>query len=103
MSHDHADIDKHVRTYMIVFASLLVLTVATVGAYYIHLPVGPAIALALLIATVKASLVACFFMHLISEKSLIYWVLAMTFFFFLALIFLPLWTEGDGIATGAAR
>ena len=33
MSDDHAaHIDKHVKIYMIVFASLLVLTVATVGA-----------------------------------------------------------------------
>ena len=33
---------------------------------------------ALLVATIKGSLVACYFMHLISEKKLIYAVLALT-------------------------
>ena len=50
MSHD-IDIDKQVRTYMWVFAALLVGTVITVGASYIELSEGPAIALALLIAS----------------------------------------------------
>jgi len=37
---------------------------------------------ALLVATVKGGLVAAFFMHLISEKKLIYGILALTLFFF---------------------
>ena len=37
-----------------------------------------AIAVALFVATIKGSLVACYFMHLISEKKLIYAVLALT-------------------------
>ena len=37
-----------------------------------------AIAVALFIATIKGSLVACYFMHLISEKKLIYVVLGIT-------------------------
>lgn len=95
MSDDHAaNIDRHVRTYMLVFASLLVLTVATVGAYYLHIGHVPAIMLALFIATIKGSLVACFFMHLISEKKLIYWVLVLTVVLFLHLLFLPLLTSG---------
>ena len=94
MSEDHAaHIDKHVRTYMIVFGSLIVLTIATVGAYYLHLGHVSAILLALFIATVKGSLVACFFMHLISEKKLIYWVLILTVVFFAALLALPVLTS----------
>jgi cytochrome c oxidase subunit 4 len=79
MSDDHAvDIDKHVRTYVLVFVALAVLTVITVAVAGIELgPVG-AVALALFIATVKASLVACYFMHLLSEKKMILWILAMT-------------------------
>jgi cytochrome c oxidase subunit 4 len=93
MSDHAADIDRHVRTYILVFASLLVLTGVTVGIYYLHLSPGPAIALALLVATVKGSLVACFFMHLISEKKLIFWVLLLTVAFFFVLLLLPMWTS----------
>jgi len=40
--------------------------------------------------------VACYFMHLISEKKLIYAVLALTAFFFVALLALPIFTVSDG-------
>ena len=61
MSDDHAlDIDRHVRTYIIVFVSLMLLTVVTVAAnFMLHLSVGATIALALFIASIKGSLVAC--------------------------------------------
>jgi cytochrome c oxidase subunit 4 len=94
MSDNHAvDIDKHVRVYMIVFASLAVLTVVTVGVYY--LPLGPtaSIALALVIATIKGALVACYFMHLISEKKFVYLLLIMTGIFFITLLVLPALTS----------
>jgi cytochrome c oxidase subunit IV len=45
---------------------------------------------------VKGSLVACYFMHLISEKKLIYAVLVLTVAFFIALLFLPILTVHDG-------
>ena len=91
---DHAvDIDKHVRTYLVVFAALMVLTVVTVAVYYLDLSVPMAITVALIIATVKGSLVACYFMHLISEKKLILWVLLMTAAFFVTLLFLPVLTS----------
>jgi cytochrome c oxidase subunit IV len=51
---------------------------------------------ALIVATIKGSLVACYFMHLISEKKLIYAVLGLTIFFFIALMALPVITFGDG-------
>ena len=47
-----------------------------------------AVTVALFIATIKGSLVACYFMHLISEKKLIY-VASVTAFMFLALLALP--------------
>ena len=99
MSDDHAvDIDRHVKTYIIVFLSLMVLTVVTVAAnFMLHLSVGATIALALFIASVKASLVACYFMHLISERKLIYWVLAFTVFNFLGMLLIPILTESDKI------
>lgn len=56
----------------------MVLTVVTVLVSYVHLSPAPAIALGLAIATVKASLVAAFFMHLKGERVLIYGLLAAT-------------------------
>ena len=96
-AHDPAEIDRHVRTYIIVFASLLVLTVITVAVSYLHLNVKAAVAVALMIASLKASLVALFFMHLISERQAILWILALTGFFAIALLLLPVITNSDHI------
>jgi cytochrome c oxidase subunit 4 len=97
MSHDAAEIDKHVRTYMIVFASLMALTLVTVAISYLDLGVVGGIGLALLIATVKGTLVACFFMHLIDERKFIYTVLAFTVIFFLAVLLLPVITQVNSV------
>jgi len=94
--HDAADIDRHVRIYITVFVALLVLTMVTVAVSYLHLSVPLAVTVALLVATVKGSLVACYFMHLISEKKLIYAVLGLTAFFFAVLLALPVLTHTDG-------
>jgi caa(3)-type oxidase subunit IV len=48
------------------------------------------VTIALFVAVIKASLVACYFMHLISEKKMIYIILAFTVFFFVALLALTL-------------
>ena len=95
MSDDHAvDIDRHVRTYLLVFFSLMVLTALTVAAWYsLELGVAATIAIALFIATIKGSLVACFFMHLISEKKLILYVLILAVAFFFVLLLVPMWTS----------
>jgi cytochrome c oxidase subunit 4 len=91
-----ADIDKHVRIYITVFVSLMVLTIVTVAISRFHLPVHIAVTIALLVAMIKGSLVACYFMHLISEKKLIYAVLGLTGAFFLVLLFLPVLTHSNG-------
>ena len=83
------DVKKHVRIYIMVFVALMFLTLVTVTVSYLHLSVAVAITVALIIATVKASLVASYFMHLISEKKLIYATLILTALFFVALMFLP--------------
>lgn len=93
--HTAEEIKKSVRTYMVVFAALAGLTLLTVAASYLDLPTGPTIALALVIATVKGSLVAMFFMHLIDERKAIYWILALTVVFFVVLMFLPIGTVSD--------
>jgi cytochrome c oxidase subunit 4 len=94
---DHAaDIDRHVRVYITVFVALMALTIITVAISRVHLPVPIAVTVALLVATVKGGLVACYFMHLISEKKLIYAVLVLTAVFFVALLALPAFTHSNG-------
>jgi cytochrome c oxidase subunit 4 len=76
----------------------MALTIITVTVSYLDLPTPGAIALALTIAGIKGSLVAAYFMHLISERKLIYVVLAFTLIFFLAVLFGPLLTNLDEIS-----
>jgi cytochrome c oxidase subunit 4 len=97
MSEQSAEhFSEHIRRYLYVFYALLFGTVITVAASYI--PFGNReinIAVALFIAICKASLVACYFMHLISERKMIYFIMAFTAFFFTGLMFLTLWSFGD--------
>jgi cytochrome c oxidase subunit IV len=93
--HDHGHdnspeaIRKEVRKYLIVLGALATLTLITVAIAQLHLPTHEAIALALVVATIKGSLVAAFFMHLLSERKLIYAVLVLTVFFFSVLMWGP--------------
>lgn len=73
-AHD-AEHDAHrpnVKVYIAVFAALMVLTCVTVLISKFHLPRPQAIALGLLVASVKAALVAGIFMHLWGENKLIH-------------------------------
>jgi cytochrome c oxidase subunit 4 len=88
--HSAEDIKKETRVYILVFVALAALTLVTVGISYLDLGVGAGIALALFIAAIKGSLVAAYFMHLLSERKLIYAVLILTLVFFVGLLFLPL-------------
>jgi len=70
MSHAHHAAPDHVphvtplSTYMKTFGTLMVLTIITVGVSYINLGTTVNLAIAVIIATIKASTVAAFFMHL---------------------------------------
>lgn len=101
MSDSHAhDIKKHVKIYILIFVSLLFGTILTVGMYYVHFEnMTTTITVALFIATVKALLVAGFFMHLISEKKAIYSTLAVTVFFFAGMMYLTIWAK-DQVPSG---
>jgi cytochrome c oxidase subunit 4 len=93
---DSHDISKQVKVYLAVFGALLVGTVLTVAMYYVHFEsVAVTVTIALVIATIKASLVGAYFMHLISEKTTIYAVMVTTVFFFAALMGLTLFSMGD--------
>lgn len=103
MSDHTDDISKHIRGYLIIGGTLIVGTVLTVLASYIDLGHHWNIVLALIIATVKASLVALYFMHLISEKQMIYTVLGFTAFFFVGLMFITIAAYNDHPALTTTR
>lgn len=67
--------------YFAVFGALLVLTVITVGVSLLGLPPTESFIVAMLVAIVKASVVALWFMHLISEKRFYSFILLSTVFF----------------------
>ena len=92
VSHDeHAahDVAKHIRAYLMVGGTLLLFTGITVALSYINFGTQKAnVAVAMLVATFKAGLVAAIFMHLSSEKRMIYRILIFTFFFVFGLFWL---------------
>src|SRR5262245_42997400 len=94
---EHPDhFSHHVKRYLFVFYALLFGTLITVGASYI--PFGHHalnVGVALVIACAKAFLVAGYFMHLVSERKMIYGIMAFTAFFFIGLMFLILWSFKD--------
>ena len=90
------NMSHHIANYRKVFIYLLIGTALTVGASYLDFNVDDSIAgaifVGLIIASVKGYLVAANFMHLNSEKKLIYWILILTIFFLIVLLFIPvLW------------
>ena len=96
MGDSHADISKHVRSYIKVFVALAVLTVVTVAVSKIPFPGAGNVIVALLIALGKASLVAAIFMHLKWEKSpSVWWVLICCALFFVVLMLVPVLTVND--------
>ena len=89
----------HISNYRKVLILLLIGTVLTVGASYLEFNVPNSIAgaifVGLTIASIKGYLVAANFMHLNSEKKIIYWILLLTVFFLVLLLFIPLLWDVD--------
>jgi cytochrome c oxidase subunit IV len=95
-AQDHDHVAEHVRRYLYVFYALLFGTLITVGASYI--PFGNHafnIAVALFIACGKAFLVGGYFMHLLSERKMIYGLMGFTVFFFAGLMILTVCSFAD--------
>ncbi len=95
-AHPADHFSHHVRRYLFVFYALLFGTLVTVGASYI--PFGNHainIGVALFIACGKASLVAGYFMHLISERKMIYGIMGFTAVFFVGLMALTIMSFSD--------
>ena len=97
-------VQQHVMRYVLVGAILLFFTGLTVALSYVdfggffswlfHIHIAPShggqlnIAVAMIVATIKVSLVVLVFMHLAAEKRLIYRILIFTIVFVLGLFWL---------------
>ena len=74
-SHGSAHHIMPLKMYFSVFGALLVLTVATIGVSHLALPEPWAIIVAMIVALMKATLVAAFFMHLKYEEQFFTFIL----------------------------
>jgi cytochrome c oxidase subunit 4 len=101
MHSDSEQVRKSVRSYMIVFAMLMVFTILTVAVARLSFAVPVAIAVALVIAGMKGAMVAGVFMHLSHEKRWVYGTLVLTVIFFAVLLLLPVITFLDTTASGS--
>ena len=99
MHSDPEAIRKSVRSYITVFAMLMLFTVITVAASRLHFGVAIAVTIALVIATMKGSMVVGVFMHLSHERKWIYGALVLTVIGFLVLMSVPMFTVIDTIGT----
>lgn len=101
MASSPEEIRKHQKLYLLIGCILLIFTVVTVMMTKFDLGtpgVGPLdIFVGLLIATFKSSLVALIFMHLSSEKGLIYKFLLFTIIFFAGMMTLFVLAKLDPI------
>jgi cytochrome c oxidase subunit 4 len=89
-AHEQEHLRSHVKFYWMIFWALIAGTILTVGVpYLIHFDNHVYnVILGLAIATVKATLVCLFFMHLSAEKNLIYLMIALAVFGALSLFIL---------------
>jgi cytochrome c oxidase subunit 4 len=81
--NDEAGVAHGSAVYVKTLVALLMLTALTIGAAYVNLGNGNVV-VALIIATIKASLVVLFFMHLRWDKP-VYGIVAMAGFLFLGI------------------
>ena len=87
---------QQIKNYVIIFGLLMILTVVTVLLSRLQVQVGFGVALALIVAGIKGSLVAGIFMHMFSEKiSVVNLVLIFSGIFFLVMIGLILFGYFD--------
>ncbi len=95
-SHSPEEIKRHMKFYVGIFVALLVGTLLTVWLYTIYFEqFWKTVTVALIVASIKATLVAAFFMHLSNEKKTIYRFMLVTLFFFAGMMGLTLWAFAD--------
>jgi len=95
--HEHAvDFKSYLRRCLYIFIAVLcAISLMICASYLPHYNWTVKVTLILAIACVNAFLVAGFLMHLLSEKKLIYTLLAFTVFFFAGLMGLTIYAMQD--------
>ena len=95
--HEHpVDFGLYLRRCIYVFVAVVcAVSLMLVASYLPHFGWPAKVAMILAIACTNAFVVAGFLMHLISEKKMIYTLLAFTTFFFAGLIGLTVWAMQD--------
>ena len=101
MKNSISNSDKNLssRKYILVFISLLLLTVLTVALSYLKHTLMLTIIIAFTIALFKGGLIVRYFMRLINEKPVIFWLLFLTFIFLFAILFLTFFEQQNQVNT----
>jgi len=98
-SAEHAvDFKTYFRRCVYVFIAVVCTTSLMIGVSFLdpkHYSWTAKVAMILVVACANAFVVAGFLMHLLSEKKLIYTMLAFTVFFFAGLMGLTIWAMHD--------
>ena len=92
------ELKTYIRTCVFVFIAVLCAVTLMIWASYLpaeHFSWATKVALILAVACCNAFVVAGFLMHLISEKKMVYTVLAFTVFFAAAMMWLTLYAMHD--------
>lgn len=96
MANSPAEIHKAIKKIKLIGLILVIFTGITVWLSTVELPTHSMnIALGMVVAAFKASLVMLIFMHLNHESPLVYKILAFTVAFVLALVILTLFASSD--------
>lgn len=97
------EIKKETRKYFFIFLIILSLSLLTVGISYLRLSLPVAIFFALAITGIQVFFAAGYFMHLITEKrAILYIILALTVIFLSGVLFLPVF-ESHNTITGTVH
>ena len=91
----HVEMQHHIKVYVNVFIALAILTLVTVAVSYLDVSFIEAFFIALTVATIKGSLVLSYFMHLLTERQVVIWILITTFIALMILLFIPLISVTD--------
>jgi caa(3)-type oxidase subunit IV len=96
-SEHPVDLKSYIRRCAVILLAVICTTSLMIATSFSHIGTGwtARVAIILGIASVNAFLVAGYLMHLLSEKKMVYALLAFTVFFFIGLLGLTIWASND--------
>jgi len=96
-SEHPVDLKSYIRRCAVILLAVICTTSLMIATSFSHIGNGwtARVAIILGIAVVNAFLVAGYLMHLLSEKKMVYALLAFTVFFFIGLLGLTIWASND--------